>query len=283
MSIQTSALDTLRSLRSLAYRTDLSILAFKGRLEERADYFVAESPQNPTYFWGNLLVMKRPPQQGDYEKWIKHFEMEFRHQPLIKHMTFGWDSTDASDGEAKTFLENGFEFERSVVLTMTQDQLVTPKHAVARLVIRPLHSDEDWEAAIHNQVASELKDFKLESYVPFKRAQFQKYRAMAESGLGKWFGAFVDDRLVADCGVYEFDGIARYQAVGTHPEFRRRGICGNLVYETAKYAYENLMASKLVMVADPEYHAAKVYESVGFKPTEKSIGLCRYPKKEWTT
>ena len=36
------------------------------------------------------------------------------------------------------------------------------------------------------------------------------------------------------------------------------------------------------MVADPEYHAAKVYESVGFIPTEKSIGMYKYPKKDWT-
>lgn len=41
-------------------------------------------------------------------------------------------------------------------------------------------------------------------------------------------------------------------------------------------------AQTLVMVADPEYHAAKVYESVGFEPTQKAIGMCRYSKEEWT-
>ena len=36
----------------------------------------------------------------------------------------------------------------------------------------------------------------------------------------------------------------------------------------------------LVMVADEEYHAAKVYESVGFRPTEKLLGLCKAEKFE---
>jgi hypothetical protein len=31
---------------------------------------------------------------------------------------------------------------------------------------------------------------------------------------------------------------------------------------------------KLVMVADENYHAARIYESVGFKPVEKIYGVC---------
>ena len=105
---------------------------------------------------------------------------------------------------------------------------------------------------------------------------------MSEAGLGHWFGAFLNDRLVAECGLYCFNGVGRYQAVGTHPEFRKKGICGNLIFESAKFGFEKLGAVTLVMVADPEYHAAKVYESVGFAPTEKAIGMYRYPKTEWT-
>lgn len=36
---------------------------------------------------------------------------------------------------------------------------------------------------------------------------------------------------------------------------------------------------KIVMVADEDYHAAKVYESAGFVPTEKIYGVCWYDKK----
>jgi hypothetical protein len=32
-------------------------------------------------------------------------------------------------------------------------------------------------------------------------------------------------------------------------------------------------AQTLVIVADEDYHAAKIYESVGFAPTQRQIGI----------
>ncbi|HEY8271537.1 MAG TPA: GNAT family N-acetyltransferase, partial [Pseudobdellovibrionaceae bacterium] len=268
------------NLHSLAYQTDLSILALQGRLENREEYVVAESFGNPGYFWGNLLVMKNAPSQGDYARWIGLFKQEFRHQPLVKHMTFGWDSTDGFEGATEPFVEDGFEIERSVVLTLQQVRLINPKHSCVGLEIRPLVNDKDWEAAVQNQVDCRLQTFKLETFLPFKRIQMKKYRDMSEAGFGHWFGAFLNGKLIGDCGLYVFDGTGRYQAVGTHPDFRKKGVCANLVFETARFGFEKLNAKMLVMVADPEYHAAKVYESVGFTPTEKAIGVYRYPKDQ---
>jgi RimJ/RimL family protein N-acetyltransferase len=273
---------TVTNLQSLAYKTDLSILAFQGRVEDRGEYVVAESPGNPGYFWGNLLVMKNPPCQGDLERWTHLFHKEFAHQSLVRHMTFGWDSIDAEEGVTEPFLKQGFEVEKSVVLTATRDSLISPKYLCDGLEIRPIKSDTDWEDTIHNQVICRREEFREEKYLTFKRVQMKKYRDMTDAGLGHWFGAFVNGRLVAECGVFIFDGVGRYQSVGTHPEFRRRGICGNLIFESARWAFEHGNGHTLVMSADPEYHAAKVYESVGFKPTQKAIGMYRFPKEEWT-
>jgi predicted GNAT family acetyltransferase len=66
--------------------------------------------------------------------------------------------------------------------------------------------------------------------------------------------------------------------VETHPEFRRRGICGTLVYESARHALGSLGAERLVMVADAHYHAARIYESLGFRPTERQLGVERRPR-----
>ena len=105
---------------------------------------------------------------------------------------------------------------------------------------------------------------------------------MSTAGLGHWFGAFLNAKLIADCGLYCFNNIGRYQAVGTHPDFRKRGVCGNLIYESAQFGFEKLGTKTLVMVAEPAYHAAQVYESVGFKPSEKAVGMYKYPKDEWS-
>jgi len=63
-------------------------------------------------------------------------------------------------------------------------------------------------------------------------------------------------------------GLARYQSVETHPDLRGRGLAGTLVHRVASYAFDERGARTLVMVADPEYLAVRVYRSVGFDDTE---------------
>ena len=123
--------------------------------------------------------------------------------------------------------------------------------------------------------------FKLEKYEPYKRSQMKKYQDMSETGLGHWFGAFYNGKLVGDCGLYVFENVGRYQAVGTHPNFRKMGVCAGLIFASARFGLDKLDVKTMVMVADPEYHAARVYESIGFRQTEKAIGVCWYPKAEW--
>lgn len=265
-------------LRSLAYKTDLAILGFGGRIEDKGEYLVVETPDNPDYFWGNMLVMKNAPRAGDIQVWSALFKKEFTHQPHVKHMTFGWDSPDATEGDCQSFVEQGFELEKTVVLTLKNNELVQPRHTCPGLEVRALKSDEDWELATQNKIVSRKEDFNEEKYAAFTRLQMKKRREMAEANVGDWYGAFLDGQLVADCGLFVFDKIGRFQSVGTHPDFRGRGICANLIYQVSQDGLKK--ADTLVMCADPGYHAARIYESVGYKPTEKAIGVCRWPK-EW--
>lgn len=54
---------------------------------------------------------------------------------------------------------------------------------------------------------------------------------------------------------------------------------GTLVYRSAQYAFREMKLKQLVMCADQEYHAARIYESVGFRPVqnEQTI-LARKPQ-----
>ena len=102
-----------------------------------------------------------------------------------------------------------------------------------------------------------------------------QYREMIAAGMGDWFGAFLDGELVADMGLFVEDGIGRFQSVKTHPVYRRRGICGTMVHDVARCGLEKMGAETLVMIVDAEYHAATIYESVGFGPTERIVGIER--------
>lgn len=87
-----------------------------------------------------------------------------------------------------------------------------------------------------------------------------------------WFGAFLGDRLVSSLGLFAVPGgLARFQDVETHPELRGRGLAGTLVHHASRHGLERMGARTLVMVADPDYLAVRVYRSVGFSGTETMV------------
>lgn len=137
--------------------------------------------------------------------------------------------------------------------------------------MRPLTEDWEWEQVLECQVLCRDDCYSEAGYRDYLRPKMARYRAMAQAGLGSWFGAFIRDQLVADLGLYAMDGLGRFQSVETHPDFRRRGLCGTLVQYAAQYGQAHWDAKTLVMVADEHYHAARIYESVGFRPTERLV------------
>jgi ribosomal protein S18 acetylase RimI-like enzyme len=259
------------NVRSLGYRTDLIFAAFDGQIVDRGHYLVIRTPANPTFYWGNFLLFSGSPQEGDHQKWRDLFAREIGGPPEVEHQTFGWDSPEGDEGVAQPFLQAGFRVTRSVV--MTSHELRPPTRSSDLVSIRALKSDAEWEQAFENQVLIGGPEFEETGYRVFRRRQMHRYRKMADSGLGDWFGAFVGRRLVADLGIFKHKELGRFQSVETHPEFRRRGIGGTLVFEAGRQAMAKHDLSTLVIVADEESAAARLYESVGFKPVEKQVGL----------
>ena len=95
---------------------------------------------------------------------------------------------------------------------------------------------------------------------------------MVTAGHGNFFwGVYLDQKLVACLGLFMCDGVGRFQWVATHQDYRRQGLCGTLVFVVAAGALEKVKT--LVMVADPEYVAASIYESIGFSASEKQFRL----------
>ncbi|MEX2541714.1 MAG: GNAT family N-acetyltransferase [Trueperaceae bacterium] len=253
-------------------------------MTDRGAYLLIRTPSNPNYHWGNMLMFPGPPGPGDYERWEELFRSELGNPP---HRVYGWDkerevagggcggeaSGPAPVGAIEPFLAAGFRVEQTVVLTATE--VHDPPSINREAVVRPLKSDADWQAALELGVL--CRDFRYgeEGYRTYLAPKMKTYRRMQDAGLGSWFGAFWGEKLVADMGVFAEAGIARFQSVKTHPDFRRRGICGTSVAEVARYALGELGASQLVMLADPGYQAARIYESVGFVPRERVAGVAR--------
>lgn len=258
-------------LQSLGYRTDLIFPAFEGEILDRETYLVIRTPTNPSFHWGNFLLFAEPPQPGDFQRWRDLFAREIGTPPQVRHQTFGWDTSTGDQGVVQPFLEAGFRLEQNVVLTARQVQ--PPPHLTTEVTVRPLRTEAEWAEALDNQVRCREPWFEEAGYRVFKQRQMARYQAMVQAGLGEWFGAFAGEQLVADLGIFRDREVGRFQNVETHPDFRRRGIAGTLVYQSARYALTQFGLETLVMVADYDGPPARLYQSVGFQPTEGQVGL----------
>jgi hypothetical protein len=207
------------------------------------------------------VLFKRAPNLEDAPIWLETFHRE---HPNAKHVAIGYDSLEPGDPSAF-----GLPLVTSDV--MTARTLHEPPRPNRDAELRTLESDADWNARLELSKAVQTwgHDF-LERSNAARRRQ-------VEAGHGLWFGAFLEGRLVSSLGVFDVgDGLARFQTVETHPQFERRGLCGTLVHHAGTHVLERFLGvNTLVMVADPEYHAKRVYESVGFQSAETQYALER--------
>lgn len=255
----------INNLKNLGLITDIEIARFENILKERDEYLVVETPGNPDYYWGNFLIFPSPPKENDQEAWESLFSKEFRHQPKVKHQAFTWD-TPVRGADF-----SGFVQEEASELTLTK--AVKPPHFNEKIEVRTLKSETDWEAALYNQMSTRQESFTYEPYFRFKKSQMDRYRRMALAGHGNWYGAFLDGKLVGDCGYYVFGDIGRFQSVGTHPDHRRKGVCATLIYECL---LQNPKVKQAVIVAELGT-ADRVYRSVGFAGSKSLFQLTRRP------
>lgn len=264
------------NVRSLGRQTDFIFSRFAGSVEDKGPYVVIKTPSNPGYHWGNYILFDRPPRRGDLLEWKSLFDKEFPDYIEPHHYTFTWETDPETNGNYQEFLADGFEFESAVILTA--NQLNQPKHLNNEVSIKKIETKQEWEDVIQLQILCADKRFLNEGYKSFKRNQMQHYQEMKHAGLGNWFGAYIGEKLVGDLGVFCQEKLARFQNVGTHPQFRHQGICGTLVYMAGQVALREYGVETLVMEADAEYHAARIYESVGFEKSEINYSLSWWRK-----
>ena len=262
--------------RSLAFFTDVALRVAEGGVTERhADHAVIRSPGNPTFWWGNFLLMPAAPQPGDRPRWEALFRQAF---PTAAHRAFGVDTPDGGVDSGE-WQAAGYEVQRDTVLTAAR---TVPPRRTPPLDLRPLHSDADWEAAAHLRLAVNAADphpHGEAAYREFVTRKLAAARAAQERGRGAVLAAFdPHGAALSALGIFDAgDGVARYQTVETHPQHRSRGLAGALVHAAAQWAHARLGTRTLVIVADPDYHAQALYERLGFRPAETQLSLHRRP------
>src|SRR3954449_11574702 len=119
---------------------------------DRGDYLVVETPKNPSFYWGNFLLLAEPPPHGTAGRWLEVFSAEL---PSAQHAAIAIDGTDGETGDITELLAAGLELERSVVLTA--ERLASPGRPTG-VDVRPLRTDVDWQQAAEMRLAVDDDD-----------------------------------------------------------------------------------------------------------------------------
>jgi len=278
---------------ALGFRSELIFHRADGEvLDCRAEHgcHVIRTPANPTFYWGNYLLFDRAPAAGDAERWPRLFERFIAsRQPESTHRAFGW--LENSAGDLTAFLDEGYQVNNATVMVSARAPEVPRPALAVRLQAFGTAGDEAesaWSQLVALHVATRAPQFDEQGYWPYAQRSVARWRALAATGRGDWFGAFVgqgrrEPELAAALGIYveaepeDGERIARYQAVMTAAAYRRHGLCRALIARAARYAIDELHADRLVIVAAAGEMPEQLYASVGFVAAGLQRGLQRVP------
>jgi ribosomal protein S18 acetylase RimI-like enzyme len=260
-------------IASLGFRTDVMARVLEGSVvTDHAGYVSLCTPANPEFWWGNFLLLPARAARGEAGQWLSLFTAEF---PDADHVALGFNITSDEDTDLAGFAAAGLEVQRDTVLTARA--LREPPHPNGAASIRQLAGDGDWRLSADLQGLIDAEDG-IAATPAFTSARNRARRRVAETGRAAWFGAFLDGELAAQLGVVSGPGrVARYQDVGTHPAARRRGLAGSLLHHAGQYAIDHLRAKTLVIVANPQEDAIRVYRAAGFEERESQVSAQRGP------
>jgi GNAT superfamily N-acetyltransferase len=248
--------------RSVALSTELALAATRGRVIDRGDYIVVETPDEPGWIDGNYLALPRAPSAGELPHWEQTFAEELSPDYAV---SLRWDDDSPAGPELAAA---GFEVETFDM--MTASDVLAPPH------ILPMRALSPPVVATTADVAWAVADRHDEMYRKFLKNRARWQQGLVEDDRARFFGCFDGTQLVASCGVFVVGDIARYQDVQTLPTHRRRGIAGALLATAARDAAAR-GSKRFAILAQPGSDAQRVYQRVGFAVAERSPRASRYP------
>ena len=253
----------------LDWATDIAVLEHAGStVEDRGDHVILGTPRNPTFHWGNCVLVTDPDAVDDAQRWVDAFQDAF---PAATWIAIG---LIRMPDDAGAWAAHGLELEVNEVLvsgTLPRQTALPPGYTARRL------AGDDWEQVVALAMAENRRtgDYEPASHEPFVRASVQTDHALSDGEVAAFFGAFADGELAACLGIVRCGTIARYQRVGTDAAHRRRGLASHLLGLAARWAAGH-GCEQWVIVTEATNPAGRVYRSVGFEPDAASVQAYRH-------
>jgi len=262
-----------RVLSNPGLRTNLFFNAVSGTVDFTPACIAINSATCREYYFGNYLILYQPPCDADLDTLESRFAALIGKQEAIAHTVFVWSADRIAPLYIARFLQRGYSYACETVLLARPEHVISSTPLESRFSIRRYHQPDDWTQWYALQMEDKdavQDDEKYHAYLRFLQAT---YMTLIKQGRGAWWGAFDGTRQVANLGLF-FDGeVGRFQSVYTQEKYRNRGLCRALLAAAALDA--STIAQQLVIVADDDHYALRLYEKMGFKAAYKMASLCK--------
>jgi ribosomal protein S18 acetylase RimI-like enzyme len=249
-------------LTSLFLRTEMIFWRELSQIEDIGEAIIIRTPQNPTWNWGNLLVLASPPKLEEIPKWLRVIDEKLLIEPKTTYRMMTWQSGPAEESVVQQLKEEGLKSTLGQILTLRT--LLPPRHSNPNVIVKEITGDDPlWKEVLAINIEAFSPGFP--NYEVFATRNIEEHRKMIAKGLGKWYVAMVGGEAAGTVGIYPGEGVYRYQEVAVREKFRRQSVASTMVYEAARRALVERADHTQVMVADDEKDAIRVYKSLGFE------------------
>lgn len=257
-------------VRSLGVRSDLAVMDGVSEFADLGDRIVQRTPDEPDFWFGNMTWFRGG--EVDAARQVALAEGAF---PGAAHCAIGWDAPAMrADARFDPFRDAGFEVEETDVLALAGPPPDVPDPA--GLALRRLAVEDEFEAALAREVLEDAAAGHVgPRHAAFLRRRYAARRAQIAAGHAAWFGAFDGAGMVGGLGIVLGDGVARYQAVGTVPAWRGRGVASALIAAAADWARGTAPGAVPLIVAEAASDAGRLYRRLGFAPAETMVTAIR--------
>lgn len=251
------------------WQTEFILHRLDARITAHADCVAVRTDSNPSFYWGNCLVLPKAPADADLAHWLARFQaLVADGRPEVRHVAIGV-ATPRQGLQLPAWQAAGFGLDDTAVLALGRHETLTEARPVraARWQVRPIDWDRELDTLLDLQ-CQDCTPFEPAGYRLYRQRQMARIARLAQAGRGQWFGLWCEGTLAAACGLIrdaaQAGALGRFQHVETHPAFRRRGLCTALIHAVTRWGFDHWQLRQAVICADPHDVAVGIYRTLGY-------------------
>ncbi len=241
------------------------------------NFIAYKTPSRSDYWWGAYLVSREEITNANLGLALREWEIRLGSLADIKKKIIQWEvpidhfPTDAAE-LASVFDVPPESVSINSVLVATASTM-PPHEPLSALTLEEARSGNDFDEIMRMSLAdleSTPESPATEDFLRWKHGQFCN---AVSNGEGKWWMLKHNGEFVANCGLFTCGQTARFREVTTHPRWRRHGFARALCHLVLVEGFKDSIIERVVIVAEHNSSAERIYKSVGFSPCSFQIAL----------